>query len=119
LPVGSSFPGVESAGDTTAALRGSKKVVYFATAGDKGMLRLWRSDTGTCVYQQKQVCLMCVVGGVGCGIACCGGLLWTVVVALKTRRLCIRAEAGVYGVCGGGVGRVAAECGCKFVGGVL
>ena len=72
LPVGSSFPGVESpAGDTPALLRGSKKVVHFATAGDKGMLRLWRSDTGTCVYQQKQVGVW-TVGGQVVGSCSCG-----------------------------------------------
>lgn len=32
-------------------LRGAQKLVHFATAGDKGSLRLWRSDTAACVAE--------------------------------------------------------------------
>ncbi|MEW5303709.1 MAG: hypothetical protein WDW36_006375 [Sanguina aurantia] len=33
-----------------AASKGIKKTVFFATAGDKGLVRLWRSDSGACVH---------------------------------------------------------------------
>ena len=36
--------------DTSQQLRGQKKAVFFATAGEKGVIKVWRSDTATCVY---------------------------------------------------------------------
>lgn len=48
LQPGSSFPGAPPAEG------GSKKVVHFVTAGDKGQLRSWRSDTGKCLYEQPE-----------------------------------------------------------------
>lgn len=32
------------------ASKGIKKTVFFATSGDKGLVRLWRSDSGACVH---------------------------------------------------------------------
>eukprot|EP00798_Chlamydomonas_sp_ICE-L_P002642 gene2643-5017_t len=51
LPIGAPFPGVDAPQDATVK-GAAKKVVHFATAGDKGQLKLWRSDTGTCSYSQ-------------------------------------------------------------------
>lgn len=44
LPPGASFPGSPAAAQ--------RKVVHFVTAGDRGVLRVWRSDTGKCVHEQ-------------------------------------------------------------------
>jgi U3 small nucleolar RNA-associated protein 13 len=41
---------------------GPKRPLYFATAGDKGAVRVWRSDTATCVYQPPAA-LAAVTGG--------------------------------------------------------
>ncbi|GLI67244.1 hypothetical protein VaNZ11_011426, partial [Volvox africanus] len=52
LPPGAPFPGVPKlAAEIAAQLKGSNKVVYFATAGEKGAIKLWRSDTGVCVAE--------------------------------------------------------------------
>ncbi len=31
--------------------QGAKKTVFFATAGEKGAVKLWSSDTGACVHE--------------------------------------------------------------------
>ena len=46
LPPGSSFPGVPDAGSDGALGSGKKKGVFYATCGDKGIIKTWRSDTG-------------------------------------------------------------------------
>lgn len=53
LPLGSAFPGVAAADSTalTSSKAGSsKKPLFVATAGERGVLRIWRTDTGSCVY---------------------------------------------------------------------
>ena len=49
MPVGAAFPGIPTA---PALLQQglSGKVHFFATAGERGVVRIWRSDTATCVY---------------------------------------------------------------------
>lgn len=34
-----------------ASSQGAKKTVFFATAGEKGAVKLWSSDTGACVHE--------------------------------------------------------------------
>jgi U3 small nucleolar RNA-associated protein 13 len=48
LPYGSAFPGVMAAPSPAA-----KPALFFATAGEKGVLRVWRSDQGTCLYTHR------------------------------------------------------------------
>jgi hypothetical protein len=56
LPLGSAFPGVTSAEATAAAAAVSSskapaaRPIYFVTAGERGILRIWSSLTGKCVY---------------------------------------------------------------------
>jgi U3 small nucleolar RNA-associated protein 13 len=52
LPPGGAFPG--TAAGATAAGAGAGGPVYFATAGERGQVRLWRSDTAQCVYTQRR-----------------------------------------------------------------
>lgn len=49
LPLGSNFPGTDQQASATPK---SSKPVYFATAGEKGAIKIWRSDSGACVYQK-------------------------------------------------------------------
>ncbi|GIL66924.1 hypothetical protein Vafri_20438, partial [Volvox africanus] len=52
LPPGAPFPGVPKlAAEMAAQFKESTKFVYFATAGEKGAIKLWRSDTGVCVAE--------------------------------------------------------------------
>ena len=44
LPAKSGFPGVD---------RKAKGAVFFATGGEQGILKVWRSDTGQCVYRHR------------------------------------------------------------------
>ncbi len=46
LPPGAGYPGVP-AGST-----GASAPIFFATGGEKGVVKLWRSDTGACVYEE-------------------------------------------------------------------
>lgn len=52
LPQGSAFPGAVdlTASQQPSAAAGGGRVLAFATAGERGAVRVWRSDTGTCVY---------------------------------------------------------------------
>lgn len=50
LPLGGHFPGTAAA--AAAASKPGSKIVLFATAGEKGSLRLWRSDSGACLYEK-------------------------------------------------------------------
>jgi hypothetical protein len=50
LPVGGAFPGVAAA----AAAPAGRAPLHFATAGERGQVRLWRADTATCVYTQRR-----------------------------------------------------------------
>ena len=49
------FPGARAAAlagtGAGAGLKG-KRCVLFATAGNKGKVKIWRSDTATCVYEE-------------------------------------------------------------------
>jgi U3 small nucleolar RNA-associated protein 13 len=49
LPTGSAFPGVLSV-ESLIKQGLSSKAHFFATAGERGIVRIWRSDTGSCVY---------------------------------------------------------------------
>ena len=49
LPAFTAFLGQES----VAAKAGGKKCVHFAVAGEKGLVEVWRSDTGRCVLRQQ------------------------------------------------------------------
>lgn len=49
LPLGAPFPGVPPP-DTAKVLTGASKVVHFATAGEKGQIKIWSSQSGSCVY---------------------------------------------------------------------
>lgn len=31
----------------------SNKAVVFATGGERGILKIWRSDTAECIYEQR------------------------------------------------------------------
>ena len=55
IPAKSPLPGVAAAAAAAAAAGAgaSKKVLCFATGGEKGVVRIWRADTGTCLYEQK------------------------------------------------------------------
>jgi hypothetical protein len=44
LPAKSGFPGVD---------KKAKGAVFFATAGEQGVLKVWRSDTGQCLYRHR------------------------------------------------------------------
>ncbi len=37
------------------ALGKNSKAVVFATGGERGVLKLWRADTGDCIYEQRWV----------------------------------------------------------------
>lgn len=50
MPAKSGFPGTDSK---------AKGAVVFATGGERGVLRLWRSDTGQCVYEHRCGRLLC------------------------------------------------------------
>lgn len=55
LPAGTSFPGLPSSKGSGGRGGGGKAgapPVCFATGGEKGVVRLWRADTGQCVYEQ-------------------------------------------------------------------
>lgn len=48
LPADATFPG-----KVAKSTKGfNPKTQYFTTAGDKGLLRIWSSETGQCVFQQ-------------------------------------------------------------------
>ena len=49
-------PDVFKAVDSTAfkAVAGSSAAVVFATGGERGAVKLWRSDTGQCILEQRQ-----------------------------------------------------------------
>ena len=49
LPSFTAFLGQES----VVARAGGKKCVHFAVAGEKGLVEVWRSDTGRCVLRQQ------------------------------------------------------------------
>lgn len=51
LPPGKGFPGTASSSSSKAAASDSKAVL-FATAGEKGVLKVWSAATGHCVYEQ-------------------------------------------------------------------
>jgi len=52
IPLGSPFPGVPLPTDPSMmAHKGASKPIFFATAGEKGRLKLWRTDTGACVFE--------------------------------------------------------------------
>ena len=44
VPAKAGFPGTDQK---------KKGAVFFATGGERGVLRLWRSDTGQCVYEHR------------------------------------------------------------------
>jgi hypothetical protein len=56
LPLGSAFPGVTSADAAAAQATSSSskapaaRPIFFVTAGERGILRIWSSLTGKCVY---------------------------------------------------------------------
>jgi hypothetical protein len=50
LPPTAPFPGLP--GSAAPPAPGKPAPVFFATGGEKGVVRLWRSDTGRCVYEQ-------------------------------------------------------------------
>ncbi|KAK9810337.1 hypothetical protein WJX72_008955 [[Myrmecia] bisecta] len=50
LPAHAGFPGTTREGVTDSK---AKQCQFFATAGEKGVLKIWRSDTGRCVYEQS------------------------------------------------------------------
>ena len=55
LPPGTPFPGLPSgkaSGGKAAGGKAAAPPVCFATGGEKGVVRLWRADTGQCVYEQ-------------------------------------------------------------------
>ena len=58
-PSAAAFPGATAvmAAAAAAAMGGGsavkgKRCILFATAGDKGKVKIWRSDTATCVYEE-------------------------------------------------------------------
>lgn len=55
LPMGSAFPGVLPVPSLMQqGLVG--KAHFFATAGERGVVRIWRSDTGACLYTYTGDC---------------------------------------------------------------
>lgn len=50
LPPGGAFPGVQKA----AAAAGAAAPLHFATAGERGQVRIWRADTAACVHTQRR-----------------------------------------------------------------
>ena len=50
LPAGKGFPGTRT-GDSEATT--DKKAVFFATAGEKGVVKIWSAATAQCVYEQQ------------------------------------------------------------------
>jgi len=51
LPPGSAFPGASPA---VTAATGRPVTLHFATAGERGQVRVWRSDTAQCVHTQRR-----------------------------------------------------------------
>ena len=49
IPSGHSFPG--TAVDTESSP--AKKPIFFATAGESGVIKIWSSVTARCVYEHK------------------------------------------------------------------
>lgn len=83
LPPGGAFPGVEAGAGGVGAAAGGRGV-YFATAGERGQVRLWRSDTAQCVYTQRR----------GGGGASGSGGLNSAVAAGKKKKGASAAAAG-------------------------
>jgi hypothetical protein len=53
LPLGSAFPGVTAAAAavvTSSSKAPANRPIFFVTAGERGILRIWSSLTGKCVY---------------------------------------------------------------------
>lgn len=49
LPAGQNFPGTA----TEPSSSPGKRPVIFATAGEKGVIKVWSSASGGCVYEQQ------------------------------------------------------------------
>ena len=49
LPSGKGFPGTSSGAPAST----DSKAVCFATAGEKGVVKVWSAGTGQCVYEQS------------------------------------------------------------------
>ena len=50
LPAGKGFPGTRSSDSEPTT---DKKAVFFATAGEKGVVKIWSAATAQCVYEQQ------------------------------------------------------------------
>ena len=65
LPLGAGFPGMPAASKTATCGPLGKASVFFATAGERGVIKIWSAETGCCVYQRR-----CRQLQVPCGNTC-------------------------------------------------
>ena len=65
LPLGAGFPGMSAAVKTATRGPLGKASVFFATAGERGVIKIWSAETGCCVYQRR-----CIQSQVPCGDTC-------------------------------------------------
>ena len=50
IPSGQSFPGTSTEGQSLAP---GQRPIFFATAGESGVVKIWSSATAQCVYEHK------------------------------------------------------------------
>ena len=53
MPAAAALPGMADPGAAAADAKADRRALYFATAGERGAVRLWRGDTGRCVYELR------------------------------------------------------------------
>lgn len=94
LPPSMAFPGVPNQPGEAGGKAAKSQLVAFATGGEKGVVKLWRSDTGKCVYEQPSsaAAASSAAGGIVelALLASAGGLL----TATQDGRLLFNRPAG-------------------------
>jgi len=53
VPAAAALPGLAAPERAAADARADRRALYFATGGERGAVRLWRGDTGRCVYELR------------------------------------------------------------------
>jgi hypothetical protein len=53
VPAAAALPGMAAPERAAADARADRRALYFATGGERGVVRLWRGDTGRCVYELR------------------------------------------------------------------
>ncbi|GFR44171.1 hypothetical protein Agub_g5344, partial [Astrephomene gubernaculifera] len=108
LPLGAQLPGLPGRGAGGQELvKGAKKQVYFATAGERGAIKLWRSDTGSCVAEVAPE--VAVAGSAACELT-------DLMLLPPTAAAAAGAAAGGGGAAAGGsVGLLAATADARLL----